>query len=107
MIWLAALVVTVNAVGCYNRNYFSKQHFLVNNSSVYFATMSVSILDVESYCRVCLHVNEINLSIYDEVQEFNMSISDLLVFYAEMTVNSLKYATESSYHPIYCYNICF
>lgn len=48
--------------------------------------MSVSILDIESYCRVCLHVNDTNLSIYDEVQEFNMSIGDLLVVYAEMTV---------------------
>lgn len=48
--------------------------------------MSISIIDIESYCRVCLHENETNLSIFDEVQEFNMSISDLLAFYGEMTV---------------------
>lgn len=49
--------------------------------------MSVSIFDIESYCRVCLHENDSNLSIFDEVQEFNMSISDLLIVYGEMTVN--------------------
>ncbi|KAJ6634894.1 Zinc finger protein, partial [Pseudolycoriella hygida] len=37
--------------------------------------------------RVCLHTNETNLSIYDEVQEFSMSINDLLVFYGEMTID--------------------
>ncbi len=49
--------------------------------------MSVSILDIESYCRVCLQENETNLSLFDEVQEFDMSISDLLVVYGQMTVN--------------------
>ncbi|XP_037039340.1 zinc finger protein 12-like isoform X1 [Bradysia coprophila] len=48
--------------------------------------MSDSI-DIESYCRVCLQQNETNLSIYDEVQEFSMSICDLLIFYGEMTIN--------------------
>lgn len=48
--------------------------------------MSVSILDIESYCRVCLLENESNLSLYDEVQEFSMSICDLLIVYGEMTV---------------------
>lgn len=49
--------------------------------------MSVSIFDIESYCRVCLHENDSNLSIFDEVQEFNMSILNLLIDYGEMTVN--------------------
>lgn len=60
-----------------------------NNLLIKKVTMSISIFDIEYWCRVCLNVNETNISIFDEIQEFNMSISDLLVFYGEMTVNFL------------------